>query len=82
MNKKGNCQGYNIVDGKMEHWDCPFLVFPQFHSGFTKKGGPETWWNCSKVYMPIRYIKKRCELAGSPEAQRKAYINGKKMVKK
>jgi len=52
---------------------CPFLRSPVYHSGFTGKSGPETWWQCLKFKKYTRNIG-ACPIAGNPEEQREAWI--------
>jgi len=36
---------------------CKHIQLPYYHSGFTGKSGPETWWYCAKKNKPLRHIK-------------------------
>lgn len=49
----GNC--YTL---EKDGFYCPHLRSPMFHSGFTSKSGPVTWWLCDKKKKYIREIKK------------------------
>ncbi len=66
MRVSDNCRIFRVAD-------CPFLQFPYFHSGYTGKSGPETWYHCKRLKKAIRNIK-TCELAGDYEAQKKKFI--------
>jgi hypothetical protein len=57
MKMTGNCKSVSLMD-------CPYLVWPEYHSGFTGKSGPETWWHCKKHNQAIRHIY-FCELSGN-----------------
>jgi len=35
---------------------CKYVKLPKYHSGYTGKRGPETWWHCALVNVPLRYI--------------------------
>lgn len=69
MKIKGNCREYT----KDIRFECPFLRRPFYHSGYTSKSGPETWWHCILLEKPIRNIPK-CELAGNPGLHKEACI--------
>lgn len=69
MKMTGNCRVYRMAD-------CPYLRWPFYHSGFTGKSGPETWWHCARTKKPIRYVRK-CEFAGKPDEARKAWTEEK-----
>jgi hypothetical protein len=45
-----------------------------YHSGFTGKSGPETWWQCKFKQKYLRHIEK-CELAGDYEKQKNEFVN-------
>jgi hypothetical protein len=62
-----------INNCRMEDYDCLFLKWPMFHSGYTGKSGEETWFYCKRTRRPIRHIKK-CDLQGNVDAQRDAYL--------
>jgi len=51
---------------------CPFLQYPMFHSGFTGKSGPETWWYCLHHQKYMRHIKK-CSMMQNSELQRNTW---------
>ena len=69
MRIKDNCRGR--IQGTP--FTCPFLRSPMYHSGFTGKSGPETWWPCLRWKAYIRDIKE-CDLSGKPEMQRDTWI--------
>jgi len=66
MKMMGNCRIPKIID-------CPFLLAPSDHSGYTGKSGFWTWWNCKLHKIPIRYITS-CELAGDENLMTNTFI--------
>jgi len=66
----------NCRKGGPDWFECPFLRLPMFHSGFTGKSGPETWWSCLKRKAYMRDID-ACDLSGKPEEQTNAWIDFK-----
>lgn len=63
MKKLGNCEKWIQEGIHKDFVRCPFLLFPRYHSGYTGKSGPETWWHCGLHKKPIRRIK-TCYKAG------------------
>ena len=66
MRMRDNCRIPKIID-------CPFLLYPLVHSGYTGKSGPETWFGCKLHKKPIRHIKS-CELAGNKNLMTTTFI--------
>jgi len=63
MKMKDNCRLWH------PNMECPHLRRPVFHSGYTGKSGPETWWRCLRHKKPVHNVK-RCDFAGNPEKWR------------
>lgn len=69
MKITGNCRCFN----DRNRADCPYLRHPYYHSGYTGKSGPETWFMCVKHKAAVRNLK-RCYLAGAPDKQQEDWI--------
>lgn len=73
MKIKTNCRDFGMKHGKITLWECPFLLHPAVHSGYTSKSGPITWVHCKLHKKAIRHISK-CDLSGNYDLQKEKFI--------
>ena len=55
------CKCRNENEKRKKFLWCEHLRSPMFHSGYTGKSGPETWWRClagTGLQSYVRNIKK------------------------